>query len=134
MSQMMVAAKSLMRQKSTPVQVRSHVILPILQEDGHLGPHCRTTHADVLEVTSRGHEWQLASERGRGLCKLRHLEPSGDYRHREGLLELPVLGAPLDGSEHLHCKLLSLVTECRQTLDSLMVGAKSAEDNGSCTF
>ena len=107
------------------------MILPILQEDSHPGPHRRTTHVDVLEVAGRGHEWQLASERGRGLCKLRCSEPSGDYRHREGLLELPVLGAPLDGSEHLHCKLLGLVAECRQTLDSLMVGAESAEDNGS---
>ena len=88
-------------------------------------------YVDVLEVAAHGHEWQLPSERGRGLCKLRCSEPSGDYRHWEGLLELPMLGAPLNGSEHLHCKLLGLVTECRQTLNSLMVRAESAENNGS---
>ena len=88
------------------------MILPILEEDGHPGPHRRTTYTDVLEVAARGHEWQLLSKRSRGLCELRHSEPSGDYRHREDLLELPMLGAPLNGSEHLCCKLLGLVTEC----------------------
>ena len=88
-------------------------------------------HADVLEVAARGHQWQLPSKLSRGLCELRHSEPFGDYRHREGLLELPMLGAPLNGSEHLLCKFLGLVAEHRQTLNSLMVGAESAENNGS---
>ena len=39
------------------------MILPILEEDGHPGPHRRTTHMDVLDVAARGHEWQLPSER-----------------------------------------------------------------------
>ena len=106
------------------------MILPILEEDGHPGPHRQTTHADVLEVAALGHEWQLSSERGRSLCELRRLEPSGDHRHREGLLELPMLGAPFNNSEHLRCKFLCLVAECRQTLNSFMVGAESAENNG----
>ena len=107
------------------------MILPILEKDGHPGPHHWTTHADVLEVATGGHEWQLPSKRNRGLCELRRSEPSRDYRHREGLLELPMLGAPLNGSEHLCCKLSGLVTERRQTLNSLMVRAESAENNGS---
>ena len=107
------------------------MILPILEEDGHPGPHRWTTHADVLEVATRGHEWQLSSERGRSLCELRRSEPSGDHRHREGLLELPMLGAPFNNSEHLRCKFLYLVAERRQTLNSFMVGAESAENNGS---
>ena len=102
------------------------MILSILKKDSHPGPHRRATHTDVLEVAARGHEWQLPSKRSCGLCELRHSEPSGDYRHREGLLELPMLGAPLNGSEHLCCKLLGLVAERRQTLNSLMVGAESA--------
>ena len=107
------------------------MVLPILEKDGHPGSHHRTTHADVLEVAAHGHEWQLPSKLSRGLCELRCSEPSGDYRHREGLLELPMLGAPLNGSEHLCCKFLGLVAERRQTLNSLMVGAESAENNGS---
>ena len=107
------------------------MILPILEKDGHPGPHRQTTHADVLEVAARGHEWQLPSKRSRGLCELRCSEPSGDYRHREGLLELPMLGAPLNDSEHLHCKFLGLVAERRQTLNSLMVRAESVGNNGS---
>ena len=94
------------------------MILPILEKDGHPGPHRRTAHADVLEVATHGHEWQLPFKRSRGLCELRCLEPSGDYRHWEGLLELPMLGAPLNGSEHLCCKLLGLVAKHRQTLNS----------------
>ena len=54
----------------------------------------------------------------------------GDHGHQEGLLELPMLGAPFNDSEHLCCKLLCLVAERRQTLDSFMVGAESVEDNG----
>ena len=107
------------------------MILPILEKDGHPGPHCRTTHVDVLKVAACGHEWQLPSKRSRGLCELRCSEPSGDYRHREGLLELPMLGAPLNGGEHLCCKFLGLVAKRRQTLNSLMVRAESAENNGS---
>ena len=107
------------------------MILPMLEKDSHPGPHRRTTHVDILEVAAHGHEWQLPSKRSRGLCELRHLEPSVDYRHREGLLELPMLGAPLNGGEHLHCKFLGLVVERQQTLNSLMVGAESAENNGS---
>ena len=107
------------------------MILPILEKDGHLGPHCRTTHVDVLEVAARGHEWQLPSKWSRGLRELRCSEPFGDYRHWEGLLELPMLGALLNGSEHLCCKFLGLVTERQQTLNSLMVGAESVENNGS---
>ena len=107
------------------------MVLPILEKDGHPGPHRRTMHVDVLEVAACGHEWQLPSKRSHGLCGLRCLEPSGDYRHWEGLLELPMLGVPLNGSEHLCCKFLGLVTECRQTLNSLMVRAESAETNGS---
>ena len=42
-----------------------------------------------------------------------------------------MLGAPLNSSEHLHCKLLGLVAECRQTLNGLMVRAESAENDGS---
>ena len=42
-----------------------------------------------------------------------------------------MLGAPFTNSEHLHCKFLCLVAECRQTLKSLMVRAESAENNGS---
>ena len=103
--------------------------LPILEEDGHPGLHHRTTHADVLDVATRRHERQLSSERGRSLCELGHSEPSGDHGHREGLLELPMLGAPFNDSEHLCCKLLCLVAERRQTLDSFMVGAESAENN-----
>ena len=109
--------------------MKSHLVLPILEKDGHPGPHRWTTHVDVLEVAARGHEWQLPSKRSRGLCELRHSEPLGNYRHWEGLPELPMLGAPLNGGEHLHCKFLGLVTECRQTLNSLMVGAESAENN-----
>ena len=107
------------------------MILPILEEDGHPGPHRRTTYADVLEVAARGQEWQLSSERGCSLCELRCLEPSGDHRHQEGLLEPPMLGAPFNNSEHLDCKFLCLVTERRQTLNSFMVGGESAENNGS---
>ena len=107
------------------------MILPILEEDSHPGPHRRTTHADVLEVAARGHEWQLSSERGRSLCELRHSEPSGDHRHWEGLLELPMLGAPFNNSEHLRCKFLCLVAERRQTLNSFIGGAESVENNGS---
>ena len=105
--------------------------MPILEKDDHPGPHHWTTHADVLEVAARGHEWHLASKRSRGLRELRRSEPFGDYRHWEGLLELPMMGAPLNGSKHLRCNFLGLVTECRQTLNSLMVGAESAENNGS---
>ena len=68
------------------------MVLPILEEDGHPGPHRRTTHTDVLEMAAHGHEWQLSSERGRSLCELRRSEPSGNHRHWEGLLELPMLG------------------------------------------
>ena len=107
------------------------MILPILEKDGHPGPHRRTTHPDVLKVAVLGHEWQLPSKRSRGLCELRRSEPSGDYRHREGLLELSMLGVPLNDSEHLRCKFLGLVAKCRQTLNSLMVGAESAENDGS---
>ena len=106
------------------------MILPILEEDGHPGPHCRATQADVLEVAARGHEWQLSSEWGHSLCEIRRSEPSGDHRHREGLLELPMLGAPFNNSEHLRCKFLCLVAEHRQTLNSFMVWAESAENNG----
>ena len=106
------------------------MILPILEEDGHPGPHRRTTHVDILDVAARGHERQLPSERGRSLCELGHSEPSGDHRHWESLMELPMLGAPFNDSEHLRCKLLWLVTERRQILDSFMVGAESAEDDG----
>ena len=108
------------------------MILPILEEDSHPGPHRRAMHADVLEVAALGHEWRLSSERGRSLCELRHPEPSRDHRHREGLLELPMLGAPFNNSEHLGCKFLCLVAECRQTLNSFMVRAESVENNG-CT-
>ena len=107
------------------------MILPILEEDGHPGPHRRTTHVDILDVAARGHERQLPSKQGRSLCELKHSEPSGDHRHRESLLELPMLGAPFNDGEHLRCKLLCLVTECQQTLDSFMVGAEGAEDDGS---
>ena len=107
------------------------MILPILEKDGHPGPHRWEMHADVLEVATRGHEWQLTPKRSRGLCELRCSEPSGDYRYREGLLELPMLGAPFNGSKYFRCKLLGLVAECRQTLNSLVVGAESAADNGS---
>ena len=107
------------------------MVLPILEEDGHPGPHRWTTHTSVLEMAARGHEWQLSSEQDCSLCELRCSEPSGNHRHREGLLELPMLGAPFNNSKHLHCKFLCLVTECRQTLNSLMVGAESAENNGS---
>ena len=106
------------------------MIPPILEEDSHPGPHRRTTQADVLDVAARGHERQLPSEQGRSLCELGRLEPSGDHGHQEGLLELPMLGAPFNDSEHLRCKLLCLVVERQQTLDSFMVGAESAEDNG----
>ena len=106
------------------------MILPILEEDGHPGPHRRTMHADVLDVAARRHEQQLSSEWGCSLCELRRSEPSGDHRHREGLLELPMLGAPFNDSEHLRCKLLCLVAECPQTLNSFMVGAESVENNG----
>ena len=107
------------------------MILPILEKDSHPGPHRRTMHVDVLKVATRGHEWQLPSKWSRGLRELRRSEPFGDYRHREGLLELPMLGAPLNGSEHLHCKFLGLVAKHLQTLNSLMVGAESAENNSS---
>ena len=94
------------------------------------GPHCWTTRSDVLDVAARRHEQQLSSERGHSLCELGCSEPSGDHGHREGLLELPMLGAPFNDSEHLRCKLLCLVAERRQTLDSFMVGAESVENNG----
>ena len=42
-----------------------------------------------------------------------------------------MLGAPFNNSEHLRCKFLCLVAECRQTFNSFMVGAESAENNGS---
>ena len=103
------------------------MILPILEEDGHPGPHRRTMHADVLEVAARGHEWRLSSERGHSLCS----EPSGNHRHWEGLLELPMLGAPFNNSEHLRRKFLCLVAERQQTLNSFMVRAESVENNGS---
>ena len=102
------------------------MILPILEEDGHPVPHCQTTHADILDVATRWHERQIPSERGRSLCEVRHSEPSGDHRHRESLLELPMLGAPFNDGEHLRC----LVNEHQQALDSFMVGAESAEDDG----
>ena len=41
-----------------------------------------------------------------------------------------MLGAPFNDGEHLRSKLLCLVAEHRQTLDSFMVGAESAEDDG----
>ena len=107
------------------------MILPILEEDGHPGPHRWTTHADILKMAAHGHEWQLSSEQGHSLRELRRSEPSGNHRHWEGLLELPMLGAPFNNSEHLRCKFLCLVAERRQTLNSFMVGAESAEDNGS---
>ena len=88
------------------------MILPILKKDGHPGPHRQAMHADVIEVAAHGHEWQLPSKQSCGLCELRRSEPSGEYRHWEGLLELPMLGAPLNSSKHLHCKLLGLVAEC----------------------
>ena len=106
------------------------MILPILEEDSHPGPHGRAMHVDVLEVAARGHEWQPSSERGHSLCELRRSEPSGDHRHREGLLELPMLGAPFNNSKHLRCKFLCLVAEGQQTFNSFMVGAESAENNG----
>ena len=107
------------------------MILPILEKDGHPGPYRRTTHVDVLKVAARGHEWQLSSKRCCGLCELRHSEPPGDYRYWEGLLEHPMLGAPLNGSEYLCCKLLGLVAERRQALNSLVVRAEGAAENGS---
>ena len=108
------------------------MVLPILEKDGHPGPHRRTTHADVLKVASHGHEWQLPSKRSRGLCELRCSEPFGDYRHREGLLELPILGAPLNGSEHLCCKFLGLVAECTDRhLTASWLGLRMQENNGS---
>ena len=106
------------------------MILLILEEDGHPGPHRQTAHADVLDVAACRHERQLSSEWGRSLCELGHSEPSGDRGHREGFLEFPMLGAPFNDSEHLCCKLLCLVAECRKTLDSFMVGTESAENNG----
>ena len=87
------------------------MILPILEEDGHPGPHRRTTHVDVLDVAAHRHEWQLSSERGHSLCGLGRSEPSGDHGHWEGFLELLMLGAPFNDSKHLRCKLLCLVAE-----------------------
>ena len=100
------------------------MVLPILEEDGHPGPHRRTMHADVLEVAACGHEWQLSSERGRSLCELRHSEPPGDHRHREGLLELPMLGAPFNNSEHLRCKFLCLVASADRHLTASWSGLR----------
>ena len=94
----------------------------------HIAGQCMRMSLKWLPVGMSG---SSPPKRSRGLCELRHSEPSGNYRHWEGLLELPMLGAPLNGGEDLRCKFLGLVTKRRQTLNSLLVGAESAENNGS---
>ena len=97
--------------ESTTVQVTSHVILTVLKENGH--PR------------------QFPSQGCHCLHKLQRTQPLWDQRHQEGLLQLPVLGAPLDCSEYLSRVLLGLSTERQQALNSLLVRGEGAADDRS---
>ena len=116
--------------ETTPIQMGSHVVLPILEQDGHPGPYRQAAYPDVLEMTGCRHKRQLPPQRSRGLCEHWRLKPSGNHRNRERLLELPVLSSPFNDGKYLRCEFLGLVTERRQALNSLVVGAQSAVDYG----
>ena len=107
------------------------MILPVLKENGHPRPYCRATYTDVLEVAARGHQLQFPSQGRHCLHKSWHAQPLGDQGHRERLLELPVLGAPLNCSENLSCILLGLPAKCQQALNSLVVRGEGAADDCS---
>ena len=115
----------------TTLQVMSHVILPVLKENGHPRPHRWAAYKDVLGVAARRDQWQFPSEGCHCLHELRCAQPLGDLRHWEGLLELPVLGALLDCSEYLSRELLGLSAKCQQALNSLVVRGEGAADNRS---
>ena len=55
-------------------------------------------------------------------------EPSGHQRHWEGLLEFPVLSAPLNCGQHLHSILQGILAKHHQTFGCLAVGSESAND------
>ena len=104
------------------------MVLPILEEHGHPSPHCWAMHTDVLEVGACGNQWQFSSYRHRCLHEFGRAKPSGHQRHWEGLLKLPVLGAPFNHGLYLCCKLLSLVTKYQQALDSLVIQGEGVAD------
>ena len=107
------------------------MVLPILEEHGHPGPHCWATHTNVLKVGAHGNQWQFLSYRHHCLHEFGHAKPSGHQRLREGLLKLPVLGAPFNRGQYLSCGLLSLVTKRQQAFDSLVIqGEGSADGHG----
>ena len=87
------------------------MVLPILEKDGHPGPHRRTMHTDVLEVAAVGMSGSSPIS-GVVVCETQAFEAIWELQAPEGLLELPMLGAPLNGGEHLRCKFLGLVAEC----------------------
>ena len=107
------------------------MILPVLKENSHPRPHCWAAYTDVLEVGTCGDQRQFPSQGCHCLHELGHAQPLGDLRHWEGLLELPVLGAPLNCSKYLSHKLLGLSAKCRQALNSLMVRGEGSADNCS---
>ena len=57
-----------------------------------------------------------------------HAKPPGHQGHREGLLKLPVLGAPFNRGQYLGCELLGIVTKHRQAFDSLMIWGEGVAD------
>ena len=104
------------------------MVLPKLEEHGHPGPHYWATHMDVLEMGAHGNQWQFPSLRRHCLHEFGHAKPSGHQGHREGLLKLPVLGAPFNRGQYLSCELLSLLTKHRQALDSPVIRGEGAAD------
>ena len=112
----------------TSIQVVSCMVLPILEEHGHPGSHHWATHTNVLKVGARGNQWQFPSYRHHCLREFGCVKPFGHERHQEGLLKLPVLGAPFNRGQYLGCKLLSLLTKCRQAFDSLVIRGEGAAD------
>ena len=112
----------------TSVQVVSRMVLPILEEHGHPGPHCWAMHTNVLEVGACGNQWQFPSYRHHCLHEFGRAKPSGHQRHREGLLKLPVLGAPFNHGQYLGRELLGLPTKCQQAFDSFVIRGKGAAD------
>ena len=95
--------------KAASIQMVSHVVLPKLEEHSHPGPHRWAVHSNILVVGTRRNQWQFPPYGHRRLDEFKSVKPSGHQRHREGLLELPVLGAPFNCGQYLGCKLLSLV-------------------------
>ena len=99
--------------EAAPIQMASHVILPKLQEHGHPGPHHFAVHTNVFVMGAWRNQWQFPSHGHRHLDVFQSAQPFGHQGYREGLLELPVLGAPFNGGKYLGCKLLGLVPKCR---------------------